>query len=967
MNYMNAINSSQDYLENMQKSFSKSREYIQNKKNNFKSIHWEAFLPENYEVIFSNNDYWNNFLRNPISIGCNDELAYYLQRDKISPHIFKNLKFKSKDFNEIITQCEHSSSEEKWFTNITNSVIKEVGMDFYYRNQMTDIGNPKFLKLSAQDQISGKTFDILANRHDISDIYHYKLFEENILNKFKNFPLTIAEIGAGFGGFASKVIRNSHLKYVVFDLPEMNALQYYYLRKNFPKKNIVDYNTFVKNARDLDQAFDILILPPWEIEKFKKDYFDIFINIRSMQEMDLNTIDFYFKNIQKNIRNGGYFFNLNRYEKAIGKELIKFNEFPYDKKWVSGFSQISKLQPNCHVLITKRDKSKKNFTIEHEINPLKNKISTSESKEMEIKHHDQIVNTNLLQLMKLGKNNDVKYFEKNYQIENINNPTLLYIFGTNRLLLNEYYEAKLYLKKSVTIKSDFCEAFANLAVIYDNEGDHENALFNYDKALLANPSHSTTLINMAHIYNKKMQSDKVIENLLKLPKSLYDLDVCNLFSKNYLRLDDHKNALYFAKQAYKKNPKDIVALNNLGRAYLVSKISNEDKKNKNLKEALKFFKKILTIENSSIEALFNIGTVYEKLTNEKLAEEYYRKVLNINPSYRDANINLALLLLRKGQFSEGWERYEDRLLIDNPERKKITGPNTSLPFWNLDCQDSKLFVWPEQGIGDSIFYSSLLNELNEKCSSMTCVLEPRLTELYKRSFPNINFGAGEETFDEKDYTHQLAIGSIPKFFRNSLEDFSKSPYAYLKADLDRSLQIQNEINNKNDFTVGISWTSQSSQKDLKSVDINLMINCLKKLPVKIVNLQYGEVNEEILMAKKEHDVDIIQCPSVDIYNDFDGLASLMAACDVVLTTPNVNQTIASALGIPTFLLLSDDPSFRWLNKGMDSLWHPNTKLFRQDKNGDWTNAFNAVSQIIFNLYVQSFQKDIGTIKQNIKD
>ena len=419
------------------------------------------------------------------------------------------------------------------------------------------------------------------------------------------------------------------------------------------------------------------------------------------------------------------------------------------------------------------------------------------------------------------------------------------------------------------------------------------------------------------------------------------------------------------KKLIKKIQKNIVALNNIGRILINTKETNKDKKNKDLNKALKYFKKILTTEPTSVEALYNIGCVYEKLFNETKAVEFYRKVIEINPSYRDANINLSLILLRQGNFSEGWQKYEDRLLIDNPDRKKIIGPNTSLPFWNLDCQDSKLFVWPEQGIGDTIFYSSLLNELNEKCSSVTCVLEPRLTELYKRSFPNISFGKPGDEYEEDDFTHQLAIGSIPKFFRNSLEDFSKSPYAYLKADLDRSLKIQDEIKNKNDFTVGISWTSQGSQKDLKSVDLNLMINYLKKLPVKIVNLQYGDVNEEISMVKKKHNVDIIQCPSVDIYNDFDGLASLMAACDVVLTTPNVNQTIASALGIPTFLLLSDDPSFRWLNKGMDSIWHPNTKLFRQDSNGDWTKAFNTVSQIIFNLYVQSFQNDIESIKQNI--
>ena len=157
--------------------------------------------------------------------------------------------------------------------------------------------------------------------------------------------------------------------------------------------------------------------------------------------------------------------------------------------------------------------------------------------------------------MKLGKNVDIKSFEKNYQVEDITDPTLLYIFGTNRLILKEYYEAKLYLKKSIEVNDNFCESFANLAVVFDNEGDQENALYYYDKALEINPSHSTTLINISYIYHKKFQSDKVIENLLKLPESLHNIDVLNLFSKNYLRLNDYKNAFNFAKKAYKENPK----------------------------------------------------------------------------------------------------------------------------------------------------------------------------------------------------------------------------------------------------------------------------------------------------------------------------------------------------------------------------------------------------------------------------
>ena len=351
-----------------------------------------------------------------------------------------------------------------------------------------------------------------------------------------------------------------------------------------------------------------------------------------MQEMNLKTINFYFKNIQNNIKDGGYFFNLNRYEKTIGKEQIKFEKFPYDKKWLTTFSQRS-IQDTCHLLVTQRNKKEKNFIVKDEINLFTNNINKSGIKETEIEKQNKIVNTNLLQLINLGKNVEVKSFEKNYKIEDINDSTLLYIFGTNRLILNEYYEAKLYLKNSIKLNSNFCEAFANLAVVFDNQGDHKNALFYYDKALEINPSHSTTLINKSHIYNKKLRPDEVIKTLSKLPQSLHDIDVLNLFSKNYLRLDDYKNALSFAKRAYKKDPKNMIALNNIGRAYLDPKENKKDKKNKNFHEALKYFEKMIVIDEFSVEALFNIATVYDKLSNEKklknIIEEFLILILVI--------------------------------------------------------------------------------------------------------------------------------------------------------------------------------------------------------------------------------------------------------------------------------------------------------------------------------------------------
>ena len=76
-----------------------------------------------------------------------------------------------------------------------------------------------------------------------------------------------------------------------------------------------------------------------------------------------------------------------------------------------------------------------------------------------------------------------------------------------------------------------------------------------------------------------------------------------------------------------------------------------------------------------------------------------------------------------------------------------------------------------------------------------------------------------------------------------------------------------------------------------------------KLPCKAVNLQYGAVEKEINQFNQQTGLNIIQSQTVDIYNDLDALASLINICDIVITIPNVTQTIACALG-KTFILLN---------------------------------------------------------------
>ena len=100
-----------------------------------------------------------------------------------------------------------------------------------------------------------------------------------------------------------------------------------------------------------------MIIPPWsKIDKRIK--FNIIINTRSMMEMNKNTIYDYFSLVQNHIKEGGFFFNINRYLKKTIDNKIKISNFPYDNKWKVIKSKKSWAQDWIHMLITKRIKTR---------------------------------------------------------------------------------------------------------------------------------------------------------------------------------------------------------------------------------------------------------------------------------------------------------------------------------------------------------------------------------------------------------------------------------------------------------------------------------------------------------------------------------------------------------------------------------------------------------------------------------
>ena len=113
-----------------------------------------------------------------------------------------------------------------------------------------------------------------------------------------------------------------------------------------------------------------------------------------------------------------------------------------------------------------------------------------------------------------------------------------------------------------------------------------------------------------------------------------------------------------------------------------------------------------------------------------------------------------------------------------------------------------------------------------------------------------------------------------------------------------------------------------------------------------VNLQYGDVSQEIADLRDQRGVEVISIPAIDNFNDIDGFAALVDACDLIVTIDNTTAHLAGAMNKKTFVMLPYVPDWRWMLDRNDSPWYPSMRLFRQPSHGDWNSVFKKIRKAL---------------------
>jgi tetratricopeptide (TPR) repeat protein len=399
-----------------------------------------------------------------------------------------------------------------------------------------------------------------------------------------------------------------------------------------------------------------------------------------------------------------------------------------------------------------------------------------------------------------------------------------------------------------------------------------------------------------------------------------------------------------ARKAYDRelylNPEYPDVLNDKGILFFI--IDSYD-------EASEMFDLAIKTDPSYADPYSNKALIYIRKKEFKSAVKLLVRAIKLKTNNYEAIGALANLKKHLCDFEDAWKLYGFRFELELKDEKKYF----TKPAWsNKTVENKKIYLYGEQGIGDQILFGTMFREAFETKNNFIVSIDKRLTPIFSRSFKqykNVDFISIGDEVDESIFDMQLAIGDLGKFFRRSKKDFENFSYPYLVADKERTGSIREKIRNQKKYICGISWKSASKKIGPdKSIGLSDFKDILSLKDFMFVDLQYGDTLAERNQLKNEYSLIVNKLDEIDNFNDIDGLASLIEACDIVITSSNVTAHIAGALGKKVFLMVpySKGRCWYWHDGLKTSLWYPSIQIFTQTEKLDWSMPINEIREKI---------------------
>lgn len=380
-------------------------------------------------------------------------------------------------------------------------------------------------------------------------------------------------------------------------------------------------------------------------------------------------------------------------------------------------------------------------------------------------------------------------------------------------------------------------------------------------------------------------------------------------------------------------------------------------------ESLPFFDEALRLDDGFAKARYNRANVLQPLGEpERALADLDWALPGAETPYENAMMRMAraMLLMGMGRLKEGFDAYEVRLDPEMPEAMRVV---VDAPRWDPATEDirgKRLLVVGEQGIADEMVFGTCLPDVIEAVGpegKVFIAVEPRLVDLYQRSFPAAVVG-GHRAVRIEGRLHRycpfmeevgeregkadawVPMAALLAQYRTEITAFPDRE-GYLTPDPEKIARWKGELEALGPgFKVGLHWKSLI----LTGVRARYFSSFERWKPVLttpgcvMVNLQCGDVSEDLAAAEAAGVR--IWTPPMNLKDDLDDLAALSCALDLVVGPGIAGTNIAAAVGARTWLIHAPDD---WHLLGTDRYpFYPRVRTFATGGFDGWPRAIEQV-------------------------
>ena len=419
----------------------------------------------------------------------------------------------------------------------------------------------------------------------------------------------------------------------------------------------------------------------------------------------------------------------------------------------------------------------------------------------------------------------------------------------------------------------------------------------------------------------------------------------------YTDIKDNIKAIEYYEKALLKNKNNFSIYNMLGHLY--STCYQDKYKEKQIEYLTRAFE--LAPNNRIV--VKNLAYVYGKFDEVQKADEFYSKLMYLNPTHSDLH-SYGAYLVRHKRFSEGFKFLQHR--FQKEDLKNVSFPaifNNKKKRWNLkvDIKDKHVLVHFEQGFGDSIMFVRFVDQLKKMCGKVSLVVQTGLINLFKDSKLGVDIYPESEV-GNINYDYYIPMMDLP-IVCETQPDTIPFTEGYLKVPKSKVNAYRKEHINDNDkLKIGIAFEGTLASKETdRDIPLEYLYPLMQMPEVEVYSFQVDDLSRQ--MDRIPEDAELIRLGKT--FKNWEDTAAAMMNMDLMVTTDNGVMNLAGALGVKTFGLFNRITEWRWFKtEGDDIAWYKSIKPFQNPTSGAWDVTVDKVLEEVKNIQCKRIAKKI---------